>query len=364
MLSCFRLAALLLLSTFVVAPVGRATAADAAPKPKHKAVKAAPEIPFFLVNDNRLTYAYIFSGTDPGAFSPHGDGTYNGTTGKHVIAFTHFDVWAYGTNFVNIAAFKSGPNDPATPCTSPGFVFATPTPCEGALEIYGLFRSTLGFNEVFDTKAFSYGPLHNVSLIVGADANTQNTFVAPAKRDIVAGLQFAFDLPYKGYFNVAPLYYKEWNHNGFLKCGVFGPGTPGVTCLSDGKTDYNGTWAVETNYFMDLGFLPQSMQYFSISGRAAWYGKKGDQNAPLPAGIGTATAVEFNSEPIRLTLDAGKLMWGQQHSHRLDVWVAYRYWRNKFGLDSKASPGVCTVAGVSTNSCTEQSAYAGVTVNF
>jgi hypothetical protein len=47
------------------------------------------------------------------------------------------------------------------------------------------------------------------------------------------------------------------------------------------------------------------MQYFSISGRTAWYGKKGDQNAPLPGlGVGrfsTATAVEFNGEPIRLT---------------------------------------------------------------
>jgi len=25
---------------------------------------------------------------------------------------------------------------------------------------------------------------------------------------------------------------------------------------------------------MDLGFLPENMQYFSISGRTAWYGKK------------------------------------------------------------------------------------------
>jgi hypothetical protein len=68
---------------------------------------------------------------------------------------------------------------------------------------------------------------------------------------------------------------------------------------------FKTTWAVETDYYMDLGFLPENMQYFSISGRTAWYGKKGDQNAPLPGlGVGrfsTATAVEFNGEPIRLT---------------------------------------------------------------
>jgi hypothetical protein len=39
----------------------------------------------------------------------------------------------------------------------------------------------------------------------------------------------------------------------------------------------------------------------------------------------------------------------------VDVWVAYRYWQNKFGPDQNAMPGVCTIAatGQSTNSCTE-----------
>ena len=121
---------------------------------------------------------------------------------------------------------------------------------------------------------------------------------------------------------------------------------------------------------MDLGFLPPNMQYFSISGRAGWYGKKGSDTQPLPA-LGAVngvypTAVEFNSEPIRLTLDASKAIWGPKWSHYVDVWVAYRYWQNKFGLDHNAMPGVCTLAanGVSTNTCTESSFYSGVTVKF
>src|SRR5882762_7067490 len=118
--------------------------------------------------------------------------------------FTDFDAWAYGTNFFTISLFKSGHNDPASPCTNAGTIFGVPADCAGATEIYGLFRSTFGFNEIFSTKAFSVGPLHNVSFEVGMDANTENNFLAPAKRDVVAGLQFAFDLPYKGYINVAP----------------------------------------------------------------------------------------------------------------------------------------------------------------
>jgi hypothetical protein len=351
------------LATF--APTGFAAAADLDKVP----VKAKPivDLPFFFVNDNRLTYSFIPNGTDPGAFSRKPDGTFNGNTAKQVVSFTHFDVWAYGTNFFLLSGYKSDHNDPASPCSNVGVLITGtgPANCAGATEFYSLVRSTFGWNELFNTKTFSIGPLHNISFEVGADIEGENTFLAPAKRDVVAGLQFAFDLPYKGFFNVAPLAYKEDNHNAFIQCGLFGPGTPGVTCTIDGNTKYKTTWAVETNYFMDLGFLPPSMQYFAISGRAAWYGPKGNQNEPLgPASGGTATKTEFNSEPIRLTFDASKAIWGPKYTHFLDVWVAYRYWQNKFGLDHNAAPGVCTVAGVSTNSCTESSVYTGVTVKF
>jgi hypothetical protein len=357
-----------LLSFATLAPASFASAADLPYKVKAKPV---PDVPFFFVIDDRVTYSYIFKGTDPGAFSVNPNGTINGKTTKSVYSFTHFDAWAYGTNFFTISTFKSDHNDPASPCSNAGVLLSgAAANCAGATEIYGLVRSTFGFNELFNTKAFSIGPLHNISFEVGADANSENNFLAPAKRDFVAGLQFAFDLPYKGYINVAPLAYKEINHNAFDQCGLFGPGVPGVTCLADGNTNYKTTWAVEINYYMDLGFLPPEMQYFSISGRAGFYGPKGDQNAPL-VGLGTginstATKTELNSEPIRLTFDASKAVWGAKYSHFVDVWVAYRYWQNKFGLDHNASPGVCTIAGTgqSTNSCTESTLYSGITVKF
>jgi hypothetical protein len=360
-------AAALSLAT-LVAPTGFASAADLPVKAKAKPVA---DLPFFFVIDDRVSYSWMPKGTDPGAFSVKPGGVIDGTTAKSVYSFTHFDAWAYGTNFFNISMYKSDHNDPAGPCTNAGVLLSgAPATCAGATEFYGLIRSTFGWNEIFNTKAFTMGPLHNISFEVGADGETENSFLSPAKRDFVAGLQFAFDLPYKGFFNVAPLAYKEINHNAFDQCGLFGPGTPGVTCLADGNTDFHTTWAVETNYYMDLGFLPENMQYFSISGRAAWYGPKGDSNSlPGLSGVGrfsTASKTEFNSEPIRLTFDASKAFMGPKYSHFVDTWVAYRYWQNKFGLDHNAMPGVCTIAatGQSTNSCTESTVYAGVTVKF
>src|SRR6195256_4464208 len=302
------------LSLATLAPASFAGAADMAVK----AAKPIVDVPFFFVIDDRVTYSYIFTGAQPGMFTVNPNGSINGKTAKQVYSFTHFDAWAYGTNFFTISLFKSDHNDPANQCTNAGVVFnpgtgiASPANCEGASEIYGLFRSTFGWNEIFNTKAFSIGPLHNISFEVGMDANTENRFFGAAKRDFVGGLQFAFDLPYKGFFNVAPLMYYEFlNHDSFAQCNSgFSGATPGVNCLVDGNLSYKPTWAVETNYYMDLGFLPENFQFFSISGRAAWYGRKGTDTEPLPAlGVANnvfATKVEFNSEPIRLTFDASK----------------------------------------------------------
>jgi len=193
------------LSLAVLASTGFAGAADL----PAKAAKPAPDVPFFFVIDDRVTYSYIFTAAQPGAYTVNPDGTVNGKTAKSVYSFTHFDAWAYGTNFFTISLFKSDHNDPASPCTNAGTIFGAPADCAGATEIYGLFRSTFGWNEIFNTKAFSIGPLRNISFEVGMDANTENRFFAAAKRDVVGGLQFQFDLPYKGYFNVAPLVY--WN---------------------------------------------------------------------------------------------------------------------------------------------------------
>src|SRR5258705_3334968 len=137
-------------------PAGYAVAADMAVK----ALKPVAEVPFFLVIDDRVSFSWMPKGTDPGMFSVRPDGSINGTTAKQVYSFTHFDAWAYGTNFFTISLFKSDHNDPANPCTNAGVVFnpgtgiASPANCEGASEIYGLFRSTFGWNEIFNTKAF------------------------------------------------------------------------------------------------------------------------------------------------------------------------------------------------------------------
>ena len=216
-----------------------------------------------------------------------------------------------------------------------------PANCAGATEIYGLFRSTFGFNEIFNTKAFTMGPLRNVSFEVGMDANTENNFLAPAKRDVVAGLQFAFDLPYKGYVNVAPLMYWEFsNHNSFTQCGTVSA-RHSWTYLQFRRQHLVPADMGGRGQLLHGSRLPAGEHAVLLDQRPRRLVRtEGDSNGlPALSGPGrfsTASKTEFNSEPIRLTFDASKAFMGPKYSHFVDLWVAYRYWQNKFGLDHNA----------------------------
>ena len=103
-------------------------------------------LPFFFVIDNRvIVLLHASRAPQPGMFTVNPDGTVNAKTAKQVYSFTHFDAWAYGTNFFTISLYKSGHNDPASPCIDAGHQLSPSLPgnCAGATEIYGLFRSHL-----------------------------------------------------------------------------------------------------------------------------------------------------------------------------------------------------------------------------
>src|ERR1700722_798821 len=162
-------AALSLAAIATVAPMSFASAADLPPV-KAKA-KPIADVPFFFVNDNLLTYAVQFNATSPGV-TAH--------TVKQVYAYTHFDVWAYGTNFITLSLAKSDHADPAVPCGDPFASNVNVGNCAGAAEFYGLIRSTLGWNQLFNTKMFSVGGvLNNIAFEVGVDGETENQFLAP-----------------------------------------------------------------------------------------------------------------------------------------------------------------------------------------
>ena len=296
-----------------VATVAWAGSASAADMPvKAKTPPPPPEVPFFLVNQNSLSYSYAFTANNPGA----------GTTPKDVLSFTHFDVWAYGTNFFNVDWLKAtkGAATPAAPCDFPP---SGVSGCPGYTEIYGLFRSTFGWNQIFNTKAFAVGPLTNIEFVIGSDLNTDNTTLGSAKRSIQGGLQFDFATPYKGFINIGAFAYKEWQHDGFASMDAsFGFDTRNPS----GKVDFNATWAIEALYVQPLAFQPLPLTFKSF---AVIHGPKGC-GEPCDPGPGLKRTTEYLTQQT-LLLDVGKLAWGKPD--QFAVWTAYRWWKNKFGID-------------------------------
>lgn len=324
--------------------------------------------------DNKISFYRIVGATGPGHWSRNADGSINGKTEKQAYSFTHSDVWDYGTNYLDVSVYTSGRNDPAAPCKNARSAAHSGRPpdisirgrCKGQTEVYVVARSTFGLSKIFNTGRHAAGPLKNISLELGFDLNHQNDYNAERKRALVAGLRFDLPLSNQGSLKIAPLVYYEFsNHSTLLECGERNSPISGVNCEANGRKHFKPTWSLESSYSLNLDAI-EGLEHFAISGRVTLRGPKGNQNSPLGrASGGRPTKLEINSEPLRIIFDASGAWAGPRYSHRVDVWVAYRYWHNKFGLDADESSTCFTdIPGESNGSCSESSLSAGVTVSL
>lgn len=323
-----------------------ATAAD---KPNLAPVRTEPvaikEAPFFVFADTQISYRHVFTAAEPG--NPNLK-TANPSDGrdipKNVLNIAHANAWAYGTNFFSLDILKSGSQDPAgTRNAIPG---QTTLFGYGAAEAYGLYRGTLSGNKITGTTVFAIpGIIKDVSLSFGFDANTKNSPFGPNKKLVVAGLVFSVDVP-AGFLNVAVHASKEWNRNGF-------------SVAPYREVEFNATPEFEIVYSFPLGSLLGGLP-LKIAGFNNIVLPKGRVSTPTS----TPTTVEFLSR-TNLVLDVGKLIWDQPG--KLDAFVGFQYWRNKFGNDKDyynraVTPAVYTT-GFAGAGAEEKTFLAGIAIH-
>jgi hypothetical protein len=349
-----------LASAVAVSAVGAAFAAD-------MPTKSAAPAPFFLVNDTWVSFTWYPHATDPGVSGNNQIGVPNAFS-KYVGTVSHFDVWAYGTNFFNLDFLQSAKNDPTQTIFVPN--------ARGAVEVYGFARSTLGLNEIFGTKMFSTFLTKDVSFEWGGDANTENNFFAPEKKDIVLGAEFTLNLP--GTVNLSVMTYKEWNHDTFMASNqtIFNGGQPGVFTFNapgfSGDRTFQWIPRIELGIIEPLTFitwLPLTWQGitainfpkgsgFSVANMAA----AGCLSSPASGPFTSANCSNFTKTEVfednRITLDYSKWAWGKPGV--VDMYVGYRYWYNKFGTDHNAP--VFSVAAPGTS--IESTVYTGLSYHF
>jgi hypothetical protein len=330
------------------------------------AVKApmVKEQPFFTVNDNSVSFTWYPTATDPGV--PGGSGSVNGgipgqsnAFNKYVGSATHFDVWAYGTDFFNIDFIQSDKNDPVG-----GIAGA-----RGTEEVYGFARSTLSFNSLSHSKWFSSWLFKDISFEWGGDANTQNNQLEPAKKDIVLGAQFGFNLP--GTVNLAVLAYKEWSHNAFFAVPFGTPWTvaAGTTNAFTGDREFKWIPRLELGISEPLTFLPWPITFNSATALNFPKGTGISQANLTALCVGNPGCVNTNNADSAFTkvevlsfnelrLDASKLWWGKPGIW--DIYAGYKYWYNKFGTDHTAP----LFAQIAPGTSIESTAYLGTTYHF
>ncbi|MCJ2136958.1 hypothetical protein MKK69_23400 [Methylobacterium sp. J-026] len=295
---------------------GAAHAADPGAGTSAKAPEAAAvaDGPFFLFADTQVSYRYQFPTVSPGVQIQRADGSFvSREAPKQILNIAHADAWAYGTNFFSLDILKSGSQFPAGTTNPPGSVAAPAFFENGNTEAYGLYRGTLSLNALTGTRAFTFpGLVKDVSLAFGFDANAQNDAFGSKKRDIVGGLNFSFDVA-AGFLNLSTHVYKEWNRNGF-------------NLQPDRDQSFDAVPEFEFVYNFPLTFtgLPLSLTGFN--------------NIVLPKGRGVRNVADFSYNPPRgleflsrtnLVLDLGKLIYDQPN--RVDVFIGFQYWLNKFG---------------------------------
>lgn len=242
---------------------------------------AAPHVSAANWSDTFVGYRYSSNFDEPGKTDK---------IKKNILAFTHASGYDYGQNFVNIDLLQSSNKDPAN-----GDKVGEGS---GAFEAYVTYRHQLNLGKVFN-QDFSFGPVKEVAVTAGFDANTKNTAFAPRKKMLVVGPTLKFDVP-KGFLDFSVMYAHERNHNGITS------GPKDVTF--DDYTLFNLTWGLP----FSVGIVPMKFQGFG--------------NWATPKGQGTT-----DEQLVRTSLmvDAGQLAFNKENTFW--VGVGYEYWRNKFG---------------------------------
>jgi hypothetical protein len=360
-----RLNSTALAAALAVSFAASGTLAHAADMP----VKAAPvAAPFFLVNDNSVSFTYFPGSTDPGVYGS----SYNP---RYQFDMTHFDVNRWGTNFIDFNYQQYGDKDP----------IQTMYGSKGSAEADALVRNTLSGNAFLGKNFFSNFITKDISFAYGGLFVVVDNFLAPHTHQYDIGAQFTLNLP--GTVNLSVYAQKETHNNTYNAIctpNTFGPffGQPSPTGANGGACPYTGNqefkWAprLELVILEPLTFLPTwlPMSWNSFTGvtfpKGTGYSQ--DHLAALQAGGGCVVTTGGNNpnnpcsafskteifSENRLVLDVGKMYWGK--AGLWEGFVGYRYWYNKFGTDHNAA----IFSVLSPNTSIESTAFVGTTYHF
>jgi hypothetical protein len=242
-------------------------------------------------SDTYLSVRYVPENRQPGA---------SGTTDEVAGNIAYANGWTYGSNFVSLDFESFTQNDGANQT----FFAPGARAVANSFETYSVFRTVLSGNKIFNTKAFSFGPIADIGLELGGDVDTQDDQFASYKRLVVFGPQFAFAMP-KGFWTFSVHFAHEWNTNAYL---------------ANNSTSFDPTVELETAWLYPFSIGPVPLKF------------TGFVNFISPKGKGGAGDTYHREEILarpKLMVDVGQVIgWVP---NKIDAGVGFEFWYNKFG---------------------------------
>ncbi|WP_267360523.1 MULTISPECIES: hypothetical protein [unclassified Methylobacterium] len=282
-------------------------------------VMAAPPPSFFSFSDTVVSYRFQGPSAEPGVSRKlPGSREVPVEVPKNVVNLFHANSWAYGTNLISLDILRSGRQDPASDKENRDKGY-------GATEVYLIYRGVLSPNKIFDTNIFAIpGLVKDIGLSFGADINTKETKFDSEKRAGTFGISFAFDVP-AGFVNLKVQGYKEFSRNGFAGSPPEGEGLlkpiPNFDYSHFRSVEYKMTPEFELTYTIPLAFTGLPLALAGFNTIILPKGRYGSFNE-------NQTQLEFVSQ-TNLVLDVGQLL--ENTPNRVEVFVGFQYWHNKFG---------------------------------
>jgi hypothetical protein len=249
-------------------------------------------------SDTYLSIRNVWNDKQPG---------YEGNIDEVAGNIAYANGWTYGSNFVSLDFENFGHKDGANQTFfAPGAKAAA-----DSFELYSVFRTVLSGNKIFNTKAFSIGPIADVGLEFGLDIDTQDDQFASYKKLITFGPQISWAVP-KGFLTTSFHLAHEWNTDAYL--------------ANNGTSyDVTGEYEMAWDFPFSLGPVPLKFEGYS--------------NIVFPKGKGgvgdSYHRIEILAHP-KLMLDVSSMI--GLGPNRIDAGIGFEYWHNKFG-NVKPLPG-------------------------
>jgi hypothetical protein len=209
---------------------------------------------------------------------------------KTIFNLTHVSGDRLGANLFVGDMLLSGSKDPAAGGGG------------GAQEFYGFYQRTFSINALSGSKT-GFGFAKDLSILTRLDLSSKNHAFASAVRKFRLGLSASLPVS-AGFWDAGINLYTERHHNGIVGRNVTMKTVPELATA----------WTVP----FPLGA--------TFSGYASLMAPRGKD------GFGIETKSELHTQ-LNLLWDIGGAKSGWKAG------VAYEYWRNKFGVDSRTDPG-------------------------